>query len=262
MNKEEKVKVVEELKGQLNDYKSIYLTDIAGLDAMQTSKLRRECFNSNVKLSVVKNTFLERAMSESETDFGELKDLLKGNTTIMLSESGNSPAKVIKKFRKDGEKPILKGAFVDEAIYIGDDQIEALFNLKSKEEVIGEIITLLQSPAKNVISALKSSSGKIAGLVKTLSENPIEGEKAEEPAAEEAKAEEPAAEEAKAEEPAAEEAKAEEPVAEEAKAEEPAAEEAKAEEPAAEEAKAEEPAAEENKSEEQTSEDESNDESK
>ena len=232
MNKEEKVKVVEELKGQLNDYKSIYLTDIAGLDAMQTSKLRRECFNSNVKLSVVKNTFLERAMSESETDFGELKDLLKGNTTIMLSESGNSPAKVIKKFRKDGEKPILKGAFVDEAIYIGDDQIEALFNLKSKEEVLGEIITLLQSPAKNVISALKSSSGKIAGLVKTLSENPTE------------------------------EAKAEEPVAEEAKAEEPAEEEVKAEEPAEEEVKAEESAEEENKSEEQTSEDESNDESK
>ena len=222
MNKEEKVKVVEELKGQLNDYKSIYLTDIAGLDAMQTSKLRRECFNFNVKVSVVKNTFLERAMSESETDFGELKDLLKGNTTVMLSESGNSPAKVIKKFRKDGEKPILKGAFVDEAIYIGDDQIEALFNLKSKEEVIGEIITLLQSPAKNVISALKSSSGKIAGLVKTLSENPTE----------------------------------------EAKAEEPVAEEAKAEEPAEEEVKAEESAEEENKSEEQTSEDESNDESK
>ena len=113
MNKEEKVKVVEELKGQLNDYKSIYLTDIAGLDAMQTSKLRRECFNSNVKLSVVKNTFLERAMSESENDFGELKELLSGNTTIMLSESGNSPAKVIKKFRKDSEKPILKDAFVD-----------------------------------------------------------------------------------------------------------------------------------------------------
>ena len=130
MNKEEKVKVVEELKGQLNDYKSIYLTDIAGLDAMQTSKLRRECFNSNVKLSVVKNTFLERAMSEYETDFGELKDLLKGNTTIMLYESGNSQAKVIKKFRKDGEKPIIKGAFVDEAVYIGDDQIEALFNIK------------------------------------------------------------------------------------------------------------------------------------
>ena len=230
MNKEEKVKVVEELKVQLNDYKSIYLTDIAGLDAMQTSNLRRECFNSKVKLSVVKNTFLERAMSESETDFGELKDLLKGNTTIMLSESGNSPAKVIKKFRKDGEKPILKGAFVDEAIYIGDDQIEALFNLKSKEEVIGEIITLLQSPAKNVISALKSSSGKIAGLVKTLSENPMDGDKAEQ---------------------SEEEVKAEEPVEEEVKAEQ-----------SEEEAKAEEPAEEENKPEEQTSEDESNDESK
>ena len=192
MNKEEKVKVVEELKGQLNDYKSIYLTDIAGLNSIQTSKLRRECFNSNVKLSVVKNTFLERAMSESDNDFGELIDLLKGNTTIMLSEIGNSPAKVIKKFRKDGDKPILKGAFVDEAIYIGDDQIEALFNLKSKEEVIGEIIGILQSPAKNVISALKSSSGKIAGLVKTLSENPVtEESKAEEPVAEESKAEEP-----------------------------------------------------------------------
>jgi large subunit ribosomal protein L10 len=190
MNKEEKAKAVEELKGQLADYKSIYLTDIAGLNAVQTSKLRRECFNYNVKLSVVKNTFLERAMSESENEFGELKELLKGNTAIMLSGIANSPAKVIKKFRKGGDKPILKGAFVDEAIYIGDEHIEALFNLKSKEEVIGEIITLLQSPAKNVISALKSSSSKIAGLVKTLSEKPAEEVKAEEPAAEEVKAEE------------------------------------------------------------------------
>ena len=188
MNKEEKVKVVEELKGQLSDYKSIYLTDIAGLDAIQTSKLRRECFNSEVKLSVVKNTFLERAMSESENDFGELKGLLKGNTTIMLSKTGNSPAKVIKKFRKDGDKPILKGAFVDEAIYIGDGHIEALFNLKSKEEVIGEIISILQSPVKNVISALKSSSGKIAGLVKTLTEKPVEEAKAEDLAEDPAKA--------------------------------------------------------------------------
>ena len=190
MNKQDKVKVVEELKSQLANYKSIYLTDIAGLDAVQTSKLRRECFNSDVKLSVVKNTFLERAMSESDNEFGELKDLLKGNTTIMLSKVGNSPAKVIKKFRKDGDKPILKGAFVDEAIYVGDNHIEALFNLKSKEEVIGEIITLLQSPAKNVISALKSSSGKIAGLVKTLSEKPVDEVKSEEPAVDEVKNEE------------------------------------------------------------------------
>ena len=176
------------------------MTDIAGLNAVQTSKLRRECFNSNVKLSVVKNTFLERAMSESDSDFGELKDLLKGNTTIMLSSIGNSPAKVIKKFRKDADKPILKGAFVDEAIYIGDEHIEALFNLKSKEEVIGEIISLLQSPTKNVISALKSSSATIAGLVKTLSEKSAEEAKVEEPVTEEVKAEEPVAEEAKPEE--------------------------------------------------------------
>ena len=200
MNKQDKVKVVEELKSQLANYKSIYLTDIAGLDAVQTSKLRRECFNSDVKLSVVKNTFLERAMSESDNEFGELKDLLKGNTTIMLSKVGNSPAKVIKKFRKDGDKPILKGAFVDEAIYVGDNHIEALFNLKSKEEVIGEIITLLQSPAKNVISALKSSSGKIAGLVKTLSEKPVDEVKSEEPAVDEVKSEEPAVDEVKNEE--------------------------------------------------------------
>ncbi len=179
MKKEEKVKVVEELRGQLSNYKSIYLTDIAGLDAAQTSKLRRECFNLDVKLSVVKNTFLERAMSESSNDFGELKDLLKGNTSIMLSKVGNSPAKVIKKFRKDGDKPILKGAFVDEAIYIGDEHIEALFNLKSKDEVIGEIISILQSPANNVISALKSSSRKVAGLVKKLSEKLKEETKVE-----------------------------------------------------------------------------------
>ena len=179
MKKEEKVKVVEELRGQLSNYKSIYLTDIAGLDASQTSKLRRECFDLDIKLSVVKNTFLERAMSESSNDFGELKDLLKGNTSIMLSKVGNSPAKVIKKFRKDGDKPILKGAFVDEAIYIGDEHIEALFNLKSKDEVIGEIISILQSPANNVISALKSSSRKVAGLVKTLSEKLTEETKVE-----------------------------------------------------------------------------------
>ena len=207
MNKEEKVKLVNDLKDQLANYKSIYLTDIAGLDSVQTSKLRRDCFNSNVKLSVVKNTFLERAMSNSESDFGELKDLLKGNTTIMLSDVGNSPAKVINKFRKDGDKPILKGAFVDEAIYIGDEHIEVLFKLKSKEEVIGEIISILQSPAKSVISALKSSSGKIAGLVKTLSDKPAEEAKAEEPKAEEVEAEEPKAEEAKAEEPKAEDEK-------------------------------------------------------
>ena len=196
MNKEEKIKAVEDLKNDLVDCKTLYLTDIAGLDSLQTSKLRRECFNSDVKLSVVKNTFLNRAMDDSGVDFGELKEHLKGNTTIMISDKGNAPAKVIKKFRKGGDKPILKGAFIDEAIYIGDEQIDFLSTLKSKEEIIGEIITLLQSPAKNVISALKSSGGKIVGLVKTLSEKAD----AEEPKAEESKAEEPKAEEQEVEE--------------------------------------------------------------
>ena len=191
MNKEEKIKAVEDLKNDLVDCKTLYLTDIAGLDSLQTSKLRRECFNSDIKLSVVKNTFLNRAMDDSGVDFGELKEHLKGNTTIMISDKGNAPAKVIKKFRKDGDKPILKGAFIDEAIYIGDEQIDFLSTLKSKQEIIGEIITLLQSPAKNVISALKSSGGKIVGLVKTLSEKAD----AEEPKAEEPKAEEPELEE-------------------------------------------------------------------
>ena len=191
MNKEEKIKAVEDLKNDLVDCKTLYLTDIAGLDSLQTSKLRRECFNSDVKLSVVKNTFLNRAMDDSGVDFGELKEHLKGNTTIMISDKGNAPAKVIKKFRKDGDRPILKGAFIDEAIYIGDEQIDFLSTLKSKEEIIGEIITLLQSPAKNVISALKSSGGKIAGLVKTLSEKPD----VEEPKSEEPKSEEPEQEE-------------------------------------------------------------------
>ena len=164
MNKEEKIKAVEDLKNDLVDCKTLYLTDIAGLDSLQTSKLRRECFNSDVKLSVVKNTFLNRAMDDSGVDFGELKEHLKGNTTIMISDKGNAPAKVIKKFRKDGDKPILKGAFIDEAIYIGDEQIDFLSTLKSKQEIIGEIITLLQSPAKNVISALKSGGGKIINI--------------------------------------------------------------------------------------------------
>ena len=185
MNKEEKITVVEDLKNDLVECKTLYSTDIAGLDCVQTTKLRRECFNSNVKLSVVKNTFLHRAMEESGVDFGELKEHLKGNTSIMFSDYGNAPAKVIKKFRKDGDKPILKGAFINEEIYIGDEKIDFLSTLKSKEEIIGEIISLLQSPAKNIISALKSGGGKIAGLIKTLKEKSA----IEEPAKEEPKAE-------------------------------------------------------------------------
>ncbi|WP_111684311.1 50S ribosomal protein L10 [Winogradskyella tangerina] len=170
MTREEKSLVIEELTAQLADNTNIYLTDISGLDAATTSNLRRACFKSNIKLAVVKNTLLEKAMEASEKDFGELPTTLKGNTSVMYSETGNAPAKVIKEFRKKSEKPLLKGAFIEEAIYIGDDLLDTLVDIKSKEELLGEIITLLQSPAKNVISALKSGGGTIAGIVKTLSE--------------------------------------------------------------------------------------------
>jgi large subunit ribosomal protein L10 len=170
MTREEKSKVIEELTEKLAENTSIYFTDISGLDAQNTTKLRRACFKANVKLLVVKNTLMAKAMSNSEKDFGDLDSILKGNTSMMFSDTGNAPAKVIKDFRKKNEKPILKGAFVDEAIYLGDEYLEALVNIKSKEEVIGDIIGLLQSPAKNVVSALKSSGGKLAGILKTLSE--------------------------------------------------------------------------------------------
>ena len=170
MTREEKSQVIDELTAQLAENTNIYLTDISGLDAATTSNLRRACFKSNVKLAVVKNTLLEKAMEASDKDFGELPTTLKGNTSVMYSEAGNAPAKVIKAFRKKSEKPLLKGAFIEEAIYVGDNQLDSLVNIKSKEEVIGDIIGLLQSPAKNVISGLKSGGGKLAGIIKTLSE--------------------------------------------------------------------------------------------
>ena len=170
MTREEKSIVIEELTAQLAENTNIYLTDISGLDAATTSNLRRACFKSNVKLAVVKNTLLEKAMEASDKDFGDLPTTLKGNTSVMYAEAGNAPAKVIKQFRKKSEKPLLKGAFIEEAIYIGDDLLDTLVEIKSREELLGEIITLLQSPAKNVISALKSGGGTIAGIVKTLSE--------------------------------------------------------------------------------------------
>ena len=170
MTREEKSNMIESIKSNLDSNSTVYLADCSGLDADSTSKLRRACFKSNIKLSVVKNTLLFRAMEEVEKDFGELKSLLKGNTTLMLSDIGNAPAKVIKNFRKKSEKPILKGAFVEESIYLGDDLLETLVNIKSKEELLGEIISLLQSPTKNLISALKSSGSKISGVLKTLSE--------------------------------------------------------------------------------------------
>ncbi len=170
MTREEKSQVIEELTAELANNANIYLTDISGLNAGTTSDLRRACFKANVKLAVVKNTLLEKAMEASDREFGDLPTVLKGNTSVMYSETGNVPAKLIKTFRKKAEKPLLKGAFIEEAVYIGDDQLDMLVDIKSKEELLGEIIGLLQSPAKNVISALKSGGGTIAGIIKTLSE--------------------------------------------------------------------------------------------
>ncbi|MAO11419.1 MAG: 50S ribosomal protein L10 [Flavobacteriaceae bacterium] len=170
MTREEKSQVIESLTAQLSENTIIYLADISGLDAGSTTKLRRACFKAGVSLNVVKNTLLSKAMESSDKDFGNLSEVLKGNTSLMVSETGNAPAKVIKEFRKKSDKPLLKGAFIEEAIYVGDEQLDRLVEIKSKEEVIGDIIGLLQSPAKNVISALKSGGSTIAGIVKTLSE--------------------------------------------------------------------------------------------
>jgi len=170
MTREEKSIVIEDLTAQLAATNVIYLADISGLDAETTSSLRRTCFKAGIQLSVVKNTLLEKAMEASENNYGDLPSVLAGNTSIMISTNGNAPAKVIKEFRKKSDKPLLKGAFIDQAVFIGDNQLDALVALKSKEEMIGEVIGLLQSPAKNVISALKSGGNTIAGLVKTLSE--------------------------------------------------------------------------------------------
>ncbi|WP_242132749.1 50S ribosomal protein L10 [Aestuariivivens marinum] len=170
MTREEKSQIIEDLTAQLAENPNIYLADISGLNAGTTSDLRRACFKANIKLAVVKNTLLAKAMEASDKEFGELPTVLKGNTSVMYSETGNAPAKVIKTFRKKSDKPLLKGAFIEEAIYIGDDQLDTLVDIKSREELIGDIITLLQSPAKNVVSALQSSGGKLAGIIKTLSE--------------------------------------------------------------------------------------------
>lgn len=170
MTREEKSKVIEDLTAQLAGTNVVYLADISGLNAETTSNLRRACFKAGIQLEVVKNTLLGKAMEASDNDYGDLATVLAGNTSILISENGNAPAKIIKEFRKKSDKPLLKGAFIHHAVFIGDNQLDALIALKSKDEVIGEIIGLLQSPAKNVISALKSGGGKIAGIVKTLSE--------------------------------------------------------------------------------------------
>ena len=169
MTKQEKHEIVKNLLAKLNENNIFYLADISELDAETSTKLRRMAFKRDVSLNVVKNTLLRKALEAAEGSYEEFYDVLKGNTSILFSEVGNAQAKLIQEFRKKNKKPILKGAYIEEAIFIGDDKIDTLAQIKSKEELVGDIITLLQSPAKNVLSALQSGGSTIAGLVQTLS---------------------------------------------------------------------------------------------
>lgn len=169
MTREEKAKYIDELTADLAANNVIYLADTAELTVEVINGLRRKAFNANVSMRVVKNTLLAKAMDKVEgKEFGELKDTLSGATSIMFSEVGNVPARLIRDLRKKMDKPVLKGAWIDESVYVGDDQLSMLADIKSKEELLGDIISLLQSPAKNVVSGLKGAGGKLAGILKTL----------------------------------------------------------------------------------------------
>ncbi len=171
MTKEEKAKYIVDLAAELKEANVFYLTDTADLTVEAINTLRRKCFQSNIRLKVIKNTLLEKAMDSVEgKDFGQLRETLAGPTSIMFSEVGNVPAKLIQEFRKKGAKPVLKGAYINDAVFIGDDQLTMLSSIKSKDEMIGEVIGLLQSPMKNVLSGLTGAGGKIAGILKTLEE--------------------------------------------------------------------------------------------
>jgi large subunit ribosomal protein L10 len=171
MTKEEKAQYIDDLATELTAANIFYLADTAELTVDVINSLRRKCYQSNIRIRVVKNTLLSKAMDRVEgKDFGDLKDTLAGATSIMFSEVGNAPAKLIEEFRKKNAKPILKGAYIDEAVFIGDNQLSTLVSLKSRDELIGDIIGLLQSPAKNVVSGLTGAGSKIAGILKTLEE--------------------------------------------------------------------------------------------
>jgi len=170
MRRQEKESIIDNLAEQINNARHFYLTDISELNAADTSDLRRRCFENEVELVVVKNTLLKKALEKSEGNFNDLYDILKNSTSIMFCETGNTPAKLIMEFRKKHERPVLKAAFVETSIYLGDEQLEALSSLKSKEELIGDVLALLQSPMNNLLSALQSGGNNLAGALKTLAE--------------------------------------------------------------------------------------------
>ena len=172
MRKEDKQVLIDSMLSELQACPNFYLTDVSDLNAEKTSQLRRQCFNSGVKMIVVKNALFHKAMQKMEKDYESLYDVLKGSTAIMFCETGNVPAKLIKNFRKTSDRPILKCAFIEECCYIGDEMIDALCNIKSKNDLIADLIALLQSPLKNVISGLQSGGHKLSGILETLSERP------------------------------------------------------------------------------------------
>lgn len=170
MRKEDKYTVVENIANILKDYSCVYLAETAGLNAEKTSELRRACAKAEVKLVVVKNTLLKKAMDQSDVDYSGLYPALKGSTSMLLSNTGNAPAKLLKGFIKKGDTlPVLKAAFVEETVYLGAENLDFLSSLKSKNELIADVVALLQSPAKNVISALQSGGNKLHGIFETLS---------------------------------------------------------------------------------------------
>lgn len=170
MTREEKKEIIDSLTEQINNTPHFYLTDISNLNAVDTSNIRRKCFNEKIKLVVVKKTLLTKAIENSNKNIEEIKNSLKNSTSIMFCETANVPAKLIQEFRKKSDKPVLKAAYVEESVYIGDNQLSLLVNIKSKNELIADIIALLQSPMKTVVSQLQSGKHIIGGLVKTLSE--------------------------------------------------------------------------------------------
>lgn len=170
MKKEDKALIINQIVETLGQYSAFYLVETAGLDAEKTSALRRACFNADIKLLVVKNTLLHKALESMEGDYSELYGALKGSTSLMCTNVGNAPAKLLKDFVKKGDTlPVLKGAYVEETVYLGADQLDALASIKSKSELIADVIALLQSPAKNVVSALQSGATTIHGVLETLS---------------------------------------------------------------------------------------------
>ena len=170
MRKEEKHEVVLALTETIAEYGNFYITDTANLSVAKVNDIRRKCFENGIKMQVAKNKLIRKAMEASEGDFSEMFDVLKGSSSILFSKSANAPAKLIKQLRRTGDKPVLKAAYIDSSVFIGDNQLDALVNLKSKEQLVADIIALLQSPAKNVVSGLQSGKNKLAGIVKTLQE--------------------------------------------------------------------------------------------